>query len=83
MFLLNYGLPWKEKSLIRPSELQRLREEAARQMRLEPEVDDIAVEVSQFPGGVVVLKLKATTVRGTRLDLSIRADQESRVVIPS
>lgn len=72
LFLSNYGLAIPAKRIVRPSELQRFRVEALRQVKAEPDVRAAFVSVTQPEVGVLEIFVRVTMTTGQRDEFSSR-----------
>lgn len=72
LFLSNYGLAIPAKRIMRPSELQRFRIEALRQVKAEPDVRAAFVSVTQPEVGVLEIFVRVTMTTGQRDEFSSR-----------
>lgn len=74
LFLPSYGLAIPSKRILRPSELQRFRIEALRQVKAEPDVRAAFVSVTQPDPGVLEIFVRVTMKNGQRDEFSARVN---------
>lgn len=75
-FLPGYGVGLSLKGPMLPRDLQPLQAEIVRQIKLEPEVQDVSVSLELDPLGLLTVSLAVRTISGLTVPMQVQRDAE-------